>query len=135
MADPNALCVATAACLAVERVGMPEAKIILSHAVTYVATAPKSNAACLAIDRAMERVQSSRTAQVPAHLQDSHYPSSGKLGRGIGYQYAHDYPGHYVDQQYLPEELKGERFYEPTENGYERQVRAYLGSLEQYKNN
>lgn len=135
MADPNALVVAVAACQAVERVGMPEARILLSHAVTYVATAPKSNASCLAIDRAMERVQSTRTAQVPAHLQDSHYPSSGKLGRGIGYQYAHDYPGHYVDQQYLPEELKGERFYDPTENGYEKQVRAYLGSLEQYKNN
>ena len=133
MADPNALEVAVAASLAVERIGMPEARIILAEAVTYVATAPKSNASYLAINRAMDLVKSTRTASVPAHLMDASYRSVGKLGRGLGYQYAHDFPGHYADQQYLPEELLGERFYQPTENGYEKQVQSYLGSLEQYK--
>ncbi len=133
MADPNALEVAVAASLAVERIGMPEARIILAEAVTYVATAPKSNASYLAINRAMDLVKSTRTASVPAHLMDASYRSAGKLGRGLGYQYAHDFPGHYADQQYLPEELLGERFYQPTENGYEKQVQSYLGSLEQYK--
>ena len=133
MADPNALEVAVAASLAVERIGMPEARIILAEAVTYVATAPKSNASYLAINRAMDLVKSTRTASVPAHLMDASYRSARKLGRGLGYQYAHDFPGHYADQQYLPEELLGERFYQPTENGYEKQVQSYLGSLEQYK--
>ncbi len=135
MADSNALNVAVSACLAIERVGMPEAQLILSHAVIYVATAPKSNASCLAIGRAAKKVSNTRTAQVPAHLRDSHYPGAGSLGRGIGYQYAHNYPGHFVDQQYLPDELLGEHFYEPTENGCEKQVRSYLESLKQYKNN
>ena len=114
---------------------MPEAQLILSHAVIYVATAPKSNASCLAIGRAAKKVSNTRTAQVPAHLRDSHYPGAGSLGRGIGYQYAHNYPGHYVDQQYLPDELLDEHFYEPTENGCEKQVLSYLESLKQYKNN
>lgn len=135
MADSNALNVAVSACLAIERVGMPEAQLILSHAAIYVATAPKSNASCIAIDRAMKKVAETRTAQVPVHLRDSHYPGADRLGRGIGYLYAHNYPGHYVDQQYLPDELADEQFYEPTENGCEKQVRSYLGSLEQYKNN
>ncbi|MCI8634214.1 MAG: replication-associated recombination protein A [Eubacterium sp.] len=135
MADSNALNVAVSACLAIERVGMPEAQIILSHAVIYVATAPKSNASCLAIGRAAKKVSNTRTAQVPAHLRDSHYPGAGRLERGIGYQYAHDYPGHYVAQQYLPDELLDEHFYEPTENGCEKQVLSYLESLKQYKNN
>ena len=133
MADPGALSVAVSASLAVERVGMPEARIILAEAAAYVATAPKSNASYLAVNRAMDRVKTSGTASVPVHLMDASYRSAGKLGRGIGSRYAHDFPGHYVEQQYLPDELSGERFYLPTENGYEKQVRSYLGSLEQFK--
>ena len=117
-ADPQALVVAVAAAQAVERLGMPEARIPLAEAVTYVATAPKSNASYLAIDKALQSVREKRTS-VPPHLQDSHYSGAAKLGRGTGYLYAHDFPGHYVDQQYLPDEILGERFYEPTENGYE----------------
>ncbi len=124
-ADPMALNVAVSAAQAVERVGMPESQIILSQAVTYVASAPKSNAACNAVYDAMSSVKSVRTT-VPAHLQDSHYKGSGKLGHGIGYKYAHDYPGHYVKQQYLPDEIVGQRFYEPSENGYEKKIKEYL---------
>lgn len=129
MADPGALNVAVCAALAVERLGMPEARIPLAEAAVYVATAPKSNASYLAIDKALETVENVKTAPVPAHLQDSHYKSSSKLGRGIGYKYAHDYPMHYVKQQYLPDGLVEARFYEPTDNGYERQVSAYLDKL------
>lgn len=129
MADPNALNVAVSAALAVERVGMPEAQIILSEAVTYVATAPKSNASCLAIGKAFDIVKHTKTEPVPSHLQDAHYHAADKLGRGLGYQYAHDYPMHYVKQQYLPDGLIGETFYEPTENGYEKQVSAYMERL------
>lgn len=134
MADPNALQVAASAALAVERLGMPEARIPLAEAVIYVATAPKSNTAYLAIDKALELVKSTKTPPIPSHLQDAHYQSADKLGHGIGYQYAHAYPGHYVEQQYLPDGLIEEVFYEPTENGYERQIQNYLKSLEQYKN-
>lgn len=129
MADPNALNVAVSAALAVERIGMPEAQLILSEAVIYVATAPKSNASCLAVGRAFDAVKHTRTAPVPPHLQDSHYKSAEKLGRGLGYKYAHDYPMHYVKQQYLPDGLTEEKFYEPTENGYEKQVSAYMDKL------
>lgn len=124
-ADPMALNVAVSAAQAVERIGMPESQIILSQAVTYVASAPKSNAACNAVFDAMSSVKSVRTT-VPVHLQDSHYKGSGKLGHGIGYKYAHDYPGHYVKQQYLPDEIVGQRFYEPSENGYEKKIKEYL---------
>lgn len=129
MADPNALNVAVSAALASERIGMPEAQLILSEAVIYVATAPKSNASCLAVGRAFDAVKHTRTAPVPPHLQDSHYKSAEKLGRGLGYKYAHDYPMHYVKQQYLPDGLTEEKFYEPTENGYEKQVSAYMDKL------
>lgn len=125
-ADPQALSVAVSAALAVERIGMPEAQIILSQAVTYVASAPKSNASCLAISRAMEAVKNTRTSPVPVHLQDSHYPGAQKLGHGRGYLYAHDFPNHYVKQQYLPDGLEEARFYEPTEQGYEKQIRERL---------
>ena len=104
---------------------MPEAQIILSQAVLYVASAPKSNSAVNAIFAATESVRRVRTT-VPAHLQDSHYKGSQKLGHGIGYKYAHDYPEHYVDQQYLPDEIKDERFYEPGELGYEKQIKERL---------
>ena len=116
---------AVAAALAAERIGMPEAQIILSQAVTYVASAPKSNAACNAIFEAMESVRKKKTT-VPPHLQDSHYKGAGTMGHGVGYKYAHDYPGHYVEQQYLPSEIEGSVFYRPTENGYEEVIRRYF---------
>ena len=124
-ADPMALTVAVSAAQAVERIGFPESQIILAQAAAYVACAPKSNSAVMAISRAMESVKTKRTS-VPAHLQDAHYGGAGKLGHGIGYKYAHDYPNHYVEQQYLPTELQGERFYEPSDNGYERQIREHF---------
>ncbi|MGI6095094.1 MAG: replication-associated recombination protein A [Lachnospiraceae bacterium] len=129
-ADPHAIMVAVAAAQAVERVGMPEAQIILSQAASYVACAPKSNAACNAIFAAMEAVKTTKTT-VPAHLQDSHYGGAKKMGHGIGYQYAHDYPNHYVKQQYLPDELLGSRFYEPTENGYEKTIQEYFKKIKE----
>lgn len=128
-ADPNALVVAVSAAQAVERVGMPEAQLILSQAAIYVASAPKSNAACLAIGRAMDIVKTTKTAPVPAHLRDSHYRGAQKLGRGLGYLYAHNFPNHYVEQQYLPDGLTEEKFYEPTENGYEKQTKSHLDFL------
>ena len=128
-ADPHAIMVAVSAAQAVERVGMPEAQIILSQAATYVACAPKSNAACVAIDRAMETVRKMKTAPVPPHLRDSHYRGAEKLGRGTGYLYAHDFPDHYVKQQYLPDSLTDAKFYEPTENGYEKEIKARLAYL------
>jgi len=128
-ADPRALEVAVAAAQAVERLGMPEARIPLAQAVTYVATAPKSNAAYLAIDAAMQKVQEERIKTIPPHLQDAHYKGAGKLGHGIGYLYAHDYPNHYVKQQYLPDEIVGTVFYEPTENGYEAEIRDHMNRL------
>lgn len=123
-ADPNALQVAVAACEAVERIGMPEARIILAQAVTYIACAPKSNAAYLAIDAAMDVVRSEKTAAIPAHLRDAHYKGAAKLGHGAGYMYAHDYKNHYADQQYLPDELAGTTFYRPGDMGYEAQMKA-----------
>ncbi|MFR4352990.1 MAG: replication-associated recombination protein A [Roseburia sp.] len=125
-ADPMALVVATSAAQAAERIGMPEAQIILAQAVTYVASAPKSNSAVCAISDAMETVKHTMTAPVPVHLQDAHYKSSHKLGHGEGYKYAHDYPNHYVEQQYLPDGLTECRFYHPSENGYEKNIREYF---------
>ena len=121
-ADPMALTVAVSAAQAVERIGFPEAQIILAQAASYVACAPKSNSAVNAIFAAMESVKTKRTS-VPPHLQDAHYPGAGKLGHGTGYKYAHDYPNHYVEQQYLPDEVLGEKFYELSDNGYERQIK------------
>ena len=125
-ADPNALVVAVSAAQAVERIGMPESQIILSQAAAYVATAPKSNAACVGIQNAMKAVANMRTMPVPAHLQDKHYKGAEKLGHGLGYKYAHDYPNHYVTQQYLPDGMEGMRFYEPSENGYEKKIREHM---------
>ena len=130
-ADPNALTVAVSAAQAVERLGMPEARIVLAQAVTYVASAPKSNAAYLAVDKALSVVRESRTAPVPTYLCDAHYKGAAKLGRGIGYKYAHDYPNHYVEQQYLPDAYKDMKFYEPTENGYEQTIREYFKKIKQ----
>ena len=121
-ADPYALVVATNAALAVERIGMPEARIILSQAALYVACAPKSNSSYEAVFAAMKTVGSVRTS-VPPHLQDAHYKGSAKLGHVEGYQYAHDYPNHYVEQQYLPDEILGSRFLHLGTNGYEQKIR------------
>ena len=125
-ADPQALQVAVAASLAVERIGMPEAQIILAHAASYVACAPKSNAAVTAIGRAMQEVEATGSLPVPPHLQDAHYKGAAKLGHGLDYKYAHDYPNHYVKQQYLPYELTGREFYSPSGNGYEEKIRAHM---------
>lgn len=124
-ADPMALVVAASAAAAVERIGMPEAQIILAQAVTYMASAPKSNAAVEAIGRAMQTVKETKTPPVPPHLQDAHYGAAEKLGHGLGYKYAHLYKNHYVKQQYLPDGLTEEVFYEPSENGYEAVIREY----------
>lgn len=132
-ADPRALQVAVAASQAVERIGLPEARIILAQAVTYVASAPKSNASYMAIDQALSAVRNQKIGEVPNHLKDAHYKSAAKLGHGIGYQYAHNYPEHYVKQQYLPDELVGTIFYKPTENGYEKQIRDYLRHIKEIK--
>ncbi len=128
-ADPQALVVAVAAAQAAERIGLPEAQIILSQAVTYVASAPKSNAACMAVFEALDSVRNQKTMPVPVHLQDSHYKGSSKLGHGQGYLYAHDYPGNYVKQQYLPDGLEDTEFYHPTENGYEQKIKERLKEL------
>ena len=128
-ADPMALVVATSAAQAIERIGMPEAQIILSQAVTYVACAPKSNAAYGAIDAAMHTVRNNVTPPVPTHLQDAHYKGAEKLGHGLGYKYAHDYPNHYVNQQYLPDALVGTKFYEPTSMGYEKTIREHFAHI------
>lgn len=127
-ADPQALMVAVAAAQAVERVGMPEAEIILSQAVLYVASAPKSNSAVMAVSAAGASVRQTQTT-VPVHLQDAHYKGAEKLGHGTGYKYAHNYPEHYVAQQYLPDEIKEARFYEPSDSGYERQIKEHLMKL------
>jgi putative ATPase len=128
-ADPNALVVATNASLAVERVGMPEAQIILAQAVTYVACAPKSNSSNNAIADAMKEVAMSGNLPIPTHLQDAHYKGAEKLGHGVGYKYAHDYPNHYVEQQYLPYELNGKEFYQPSGNGYEVKIREHMARI------
>lgn len=125
-ADPQALTVAVSAAQAAERIGLPEAQIILSQAVTYVACAPKSNAACCAIQDAMEAVKTERAMPVPVHLQDRHYKGAGALGHGDGYLYAHDYPKHYVRQQYLPDGMEVRIFYRPSDNGYETQMKAHM---------
>ena len=132
-ADPNAIVVATACAQAVERIGMPEAQIILAQAATYVACAPKSNSAVNAIFAAMDAVKNEDTGQVPVYLRDAHYGGAAKLGH-TGYKYAHDYPNHYVDQQYLPDKIAGRVFYEPSDNGYERDIRQYFDRIKNKKN-
>lgn len=129
-ADPMALVVATSAAQAVERIGMPESQIILAQAVSYVACAPKSNAAVNAIAAAMDCVKKVKTT-VPVHLQDAHYGGHEQLGHGIGYRYAHDYPNHYVKQQYLPDEIVGSSFYEPGDLGYEKTIKDWFRHIKQ----
>lgn len=129
MADPQALVVAAGAAQAVERVGMPEAQIILAQAVIYVATAPKSNSVVTAIGEAMEAVKSEKIMPVPVHLQDKHYKGAEKLGHGAGYQYPHDFPNHYVKQQYLPDNLAERVFYHMSDQGYEKNIREFMDFL------
>lgn len=127
-ADPHALPLAVSASLAAERVGMPESQLILAQAAIYVACAPKSNACTNAIFRASESLKQT-SATVPSHLMDAHYHGHEELGHGVGYLYAHDFPNHYVEQQYLPDEVKGEKFYEPTDIGYEKNIREYFRKI------
>ncbi len=128
-ADPNALVVATAAAQAAERLGMPEARIVLAQAATYVATAPKSNSAIVAIDEAIAAVKEQQIVTIPNHLRDAHYPGAKKLGHGNGYLYAHDYKNDYVKQQYLPDELVGRKFYHLSENGKEKETKEYMDRI------
>jgi len=128
-ADPMALVVATNACLAIERVGMPEAQIILTHAATYVACAPKSNSVVNAIFAANETVKKVAVETLPPHLQDAHYHGHEALNHGVGYKYAHDYPNHYVEQQYLPDEVKEAKFYHPSHNGKEKEIREWFEKI------
>ena len=128
-ADPQALQVAVAASLAVERLGMPEARITLAQTASYIATAPKSNASIVAIDDALATVRQTGNLPIPPHLQDAHYKSAAKLGHGIGYKYSHDYPDNYVKQQYLPYELNGKEFYNPSGNGYEVRIKEHMKRL------
>ena len=130
-ADPNALVVATSAALAVERLGMPEAQIVLAQAAAYVACAPKSNSSVSAIEAAMNVVANEKTATIPSYLRDAHYKGAAKLGHGIGYQYPHDYKNHYVKQQYLPDEIKDRKFYLPSDQGYEVKIQEYLKKLKE----
>lgn len=128
-ADPNALVVATAAAQAVERLGMPEGRIVLAQAAAYVACAPKSNSAIVAIDEASELVANDKTPPIPPHLQDAHYKGAAKLNHGVGYLYAHNYENHYVKQQYLPDPYVNRTFYRPSDNGYEKTIKEYFKKI------
>ncbi len=128
-ADPNALQVATMASLAAERIGFPESQIILSQAAEYVATAPKSNTACESITAARKLVQQTGDLPIPPYLQDAHYQAASNLGRGIGYEYAHSYEEHYAGQPCLPEALRDQKLYNPSENGYEKEIRRRMAGL------
>ncbi len=125
-ADPQALTVATQAMLAIERIGMPEGRIILSQAALYVAAAPKSNASYMAINAALSDVEHREIGTVPSHLRDSHYSGAKELNHGQDYLYAHDYPHHYVEQQYLPDALLGTSYYHPTQEGYEKEIKKLM---------
>ena len=129
LADPQALVVANAAADAVHKIGMPEATLILAEAAAYVAAAPKSNSAYMAIEAAMNYVKNNPTGAIPAHLQDAHYKGAAKLGHGLNYKYAHDYKNHYVEQQYLPDGMEGVSFYHPTANGYEEVIGKHLDRI------
>ncbi len=128
-ADPQALSLAVSAAQAVQMIGLPEGMIPLAQAVTYLAGAPKSNAAYLAINEAMQLVEDEKNQPVPRHLRDSSYRGAGRLGHGQGYLYPHDYPEHHVRQDYLPPGIKGKNFYRPTEQGSEKKIREYLEKI------
>lgn len=126
LADPQALLVAQAAAWAVNFVGWPEAGLILAEAALYVATAPKSNSCYIALKKAKSDVETERTGEVPPHLRDASYKGASSLGHGKGYKYPHDYPGHYIIQQYLPHTLAGKTYYQPSDSGYEGMIRERL---------
>ncbi|MBQ6409192.1 MAG: replication-associated recombination protein A [Butyrivibrio sp.] len=128
-ADPMAICVAASAAIAVERVGMPEGRIILAQAATYIASAPKSNAAYLGIEKVLQTVRETGNLPIPPYLQDSSYKGAAKLGRGVGYKYAHNYPNHWVEQQYLPDAIKDMTFYEPNDIGHEKDIKEYFRNI------
>ncbi len=128
-ADPHALTLAVSAANAVQMIGMPEARIPLAQAATYLAAAPKSNASYLAINKAMQLIEEEENRPVPAHLKDSSYRGAKQLGYGSGYRYPHDFPGHYIEQDYLPEEIRDKQFYRPTDQGREKQIRSYLEKI------
>ena len=128
-ADPMALVVAESMAAALDRIGMPEGKLLLSQACLYVASAPKSNAATTAIFSALELAERTATAPIPPYLQDAHYRGHEQLGRGKGYLYPHDFPGNYVAQDYLPESLRGSVLYRPSDNGKEAEIKARLKML------
>ena len=130
LADPMALVLANAAFQAAEFIGWPEARIPLAEAALYIATAHKSNSTILAIDAALEDVKSGRTLPVPEHLRDSHYQGAKRLGHGVGYKYAHDFPGHFVPQEYLGSD---KRYYEPTEQGVEKKIKERLEKWRELK--
>ena len=128
-ADPMGICVATNAALAIERVGMPEGRIILAQAATYLASAPKTNSSYLGIEKALKVVEQTGNIAIPVPMQDCSYKGALKLGRGVGYKYAHQYPNHWVDQQYLPDAIKDEKFYEPNDIGYEKKIKEYFRAI------
>lgn len=129
-ADPQALVIASSALQSVHAIGMPEGRIILSQAALYVATAPKSNASYVGIDAALEDVKNNEIGQVPPHLKDAHYKGAKKLGHGEGYLYPHNYPGGYVKQQYMPKGMEDKRYYRPTDNGHEKEIKQALENRE-----
>lgn len=125
-ADPNALNIAVSAFNAINVIGMPEGRIPLAQAALYIATAPKSNAAYIAIDSALNDIKTKEIGKVPIHLRDAHYPGSKNMGHGIGYKYPHDYEGAYVEQDYLPSTFLGKKYYEPKDIGYEKDIKKRL---------
>jgi len=129
MADPNAMLIAHAAANALEWVGMPEARIPIAQAIIYIATAPKSNSVVTAIDRAIKLVATTTAGPVPNHLRDSSYEGAKQLGHGVGYQYPHDYPYHYVKQQYLPDNIRNPQLYQPSDQGYEKRIKERMDFL------
>ena len=129
LADPAVLATAVAAQQAVALIGMPEARLVLAEAALAVATAPKSNAVTVGIDRALADVRAGRGGPVPAHLRDAHYPGAQALGHGAGYLYPHDFPHAVAAQSYLPDSLAGARYYEPTANGFERRLSSRLEAV------
>jgi len=133
-ADPQALVVAAAAAQAVERLGMPEARIPLAQAAAYVACAPKSNSAICAIDNALEVVKKEQTADIPIYLKDTHYSGAKRMSRGVGYLYSHDFPNHYSGQEYLPEQYRGHTFYELSDMGYEKKLKQWQEHLKKEEN-
>ena len=128
-ADPMALCVATNAALAVERVGLPESGLILSQAAIYLACAPKSNSATVALEEAENTLRETGNLSIPAHLRDAHYPGAKELGHGLDYKYPHNFDNHYVKQQYLPYELENMNFYKPGDLGYEAKIKDHFKML------